>query len=70
PVLRVQFTVRGPLGALVPVERYFPALGYPKAQEALFLHYAGEAGPRDLKATAGYFLPLSRSVDMAGPSIV
>ncbi len=69
PVLRIQFTVRGPLGALVPVERYVPALGYPRAQEALLLHYARGSGPRDIKATAGYFLPLSRSADATEPSI-
>jgi hypothetical protein len=57
PVLRIEFTVRGHHGALIPVERYFPALSYPKAQEALFSHYVADR-PSLIKATAGYFLPL------------
>jgi hypothetical protein len=59
PVLRIEFTVRGVHGALVPVERYFAALSYPRAQEALFSHY-GSGSPSVIKATAGYFLPLTR----------
>jgi hypothetical protein len=62
PVLRIQFTTRGPLGAPVPVVRYFPALGYPRAQEALLSHFADVSHARDLSATAGYFLPLYESV--------
>lgn len=61
PVLRIQFTTRGPLGAPVPVVRYFPALMYPRAQEALLSHFAGVSNTRDLSATAGYFLPLYES---------
>ena len=58
PVLRIEFTTRGPLGAPVPVVRYFPALVYPRAQEALLSHFAGGSNARDLSVTAGYFLPL------------
>jgi hypothetical protein len=64
PVLRVQFTVRGLHGALVPVERFFPALSYPQAQEALLTHYGRGPGPLDVKATAGYFLPLTAAADV------
>jgi hypothetical protein len=63
PVVRVRFSARGVLGALVPVERYFAALSYPQAQAALFSHYAPGTRPADLQATAGYFLPLSRRED-------
>jgi hypothetical protein len=66
PVLRVKFSVHGPLGALVPVKRFFPALGYPKAQEALFSHYGAGKGPRDVRATAGYFLPVSQQGQTTG----
>jgi hypothetical protein len=59
PVLRVQFTVRGLHGALIPVERFFPALSYPQAQEALLTHYGRSVEAADVKATAGYFLPLT-----------
>ncbi len=68
PVLRVEFTTRGPLGAPLRVERYFHALGYPRAQEALLSHFAGKSGPRDLKATAGYFLVLQQPAFSAHPS--
>ncbi len=63
PVLRVQFLVRGLQGVLIPVERFFPALSYPKAQEALLTHYGRGTGPVDVKATAGYFLPFAAAED-------
>jgi hypothetical protein len=66
PVLRIEFSVRGQHGALIPVERYFPALSYPKAQEALFSHYTS-GSPSVIRATAGYFLPLTCEVSATRP---
>jgi hypothetical protein len=60
PVLRVRFEISGPLGSAQPVERFFHALTYPIAQEALFRHYPPTSGPISVRATAGYFLPLQQ----------
>src|SRR6266581_1217571 len=38
PVLRVSFERPGSNGVPVPVERFFPAETYPRAQEALLAH--------------------------------
>jgi hypothetical protein len=57
PVLRVQLEVPRGEGVSVPMERFFPAETYPKAQEALLSHYAGENRPRRVSATPGYFVP-------------
>jgi len=70
PVVRVRFSARGVLGALVPVERYFAALSYPQAQEALFAHYTPGTRPGDVRATAGYFLPLSMREGSLGDIVV
>jgi hypothetical protein len=59
PVVRLQFSVRGVHGSVVPVERFFAALTYPRAQEALLAHYSAANPPLGLRATAGYFLPLA-----------
>jgi hypothetical protein len=59
PVVRLQFSVRGAHGSVVPVERFFAALSYPRAQEALLSHFPAANPPLDLRATAGYFLPLA-----------
>ena len=62
PVLRVQFERPGPSGIPVPVERFFPAETYPKAQEALLSHFEGVSLFRDVVATAGYFVPDQRKL--------
>jgi hypothetical protein len=59
PVLRIRFSVQDSAGVAQPVERFFHALSYPVAQEALFRHYPIAGTPADLRATAGYFLPLA-----------
>ncbi len=57
PVLRVRLDLPGPKGVAVPVERFFPAETYPRAQEALLSHMpGGQQAP--MKATPGYFLPV------------
>jgi hypothetical protein len=56
PVLRVRLEVSGPAGAVVPVERYFPAETYPVAQEALLSHFEG-VQPARIVAVPGYFVP-------------
>jgi hypothetical protein len=56
PVLRVRLVLPGPYGVPVPVERFFPAETYPRAQEALLSHMpGGRSAP--VTATPGYFLP-------------
>ncbi len=56
PVLRVRLELPGPHGVPVPVERFFPAETYPRAQEALLSHMPG--GTRaPVIATPGYFVP-------------
>jgi hypothetical protein len=57
PVLRVQLEMLGPYGVPTPVERFFPAETYPRAQEALLSHFAGVSRPRRVLATPGYFVP-------------
>jgi hypothetical protein len=61
PVLRVRFSVRGDHGILMPVERFFAALNYPVAQEALLSHYQTDGYRVPTEATAGYFLPPTRA---------
>jgi hypothetical protein len=53
PVLRVQVELPGPFGIPVPVERFFPAETYPRAQEAWLGHFDGVKGTR-VRATPGY----------------
>ncbi len=65
PVLRVRFERPGPRGMLVPVERYFPAETYPRAQEALLAHYETEGPPRGVMATPGYFVGSERETRAA-----
>ncbi|MFI5184780.1 MAG: hypothetical protein ACHQNV_10290 [Vicinamibacteria bacterium] len=56
PVLRVRLEMPGPHGVPVPVERFFPAETYPRAQEALLSHMpGGRSAP--VTATPGYFVP-------------
>ena len=52
PVLRVRVEQPGPFGIPVPVERFFPAETYPRAQEAWLGHLEGTR--RRVVATAGY----------------
>ena len=57
PVLRLRFEKPGPQGAMVPVERFFPAETYPEAKAALLAHF----DPRcrwSVEATPGYFVPV------------
>jgi hypothetical protein len=56
PVLRVRFERPGPDGVPIPVERFFPAESYPRAQEALLAHYHGRLGHDSFVATPGYFV--------------
>jgi len=58
PVLRVQLDLPGPNGVHVPIERFFPAETYPRAQEALLSHMPG-GRDASVTATPGYFLPVS-----------
>ena len=58
PVLRVRLELAGPQGVAVPVERFFPAETYPRAQEALLSHIPG-GQQAAMTATPGYFLPIS-----------
>jgi hypothetical protein len=61
PVLRIRLELPGPYGVPVPVERFFPAETYPRAQEALLSHMpVGRGAP--MTATPGYFLPVERHV--------
>ena len=63
PVLRVRFDKPGPAGAVIPVERYFPAETYPQAKAALLGHF----NPRcrwNVEVTPGYFLASSDSADV------
>ncbi len=57
PVLRLRLRWPGPYGVATPVERYFPAETYPRAQEALLSHLPPGADLSDIHATAGYFVP-------------
>lgn len=57
PVLRVRLDLPGPQGVAMPVERFFPAETYPRAQEALLSHMPG-GYQAPMKATPGYFLPV------------
>ena len=69
PVLRVRFRVPGEHGILMPVERYFAALNYPAAQEALLAHYRTDGARVPVDATAGYFLPVKgRSMSALQPA--
>jgi hypothetical protein len=61
PVLRVRLELPGPHGVPVPVERFFPAETYPRAQEALLSHIPGGCGA-SVTATPGYFLPAERQL--------
>jgi hypothetical protein len=69
PVVRIRFMAEGLLGAPVPVERYFAALSYPQAQEALLAHYTRGQARLELVATAGYFLPTPRLTAQRAASI-
>ena len=53
PVLRVRVDLPGPFGIPVPVERFFPAETYPRAQEAWLGHLEGLPRQR-VVATPGY----------------
>jgi hypothetical protein len=53
PVLRVRIDLPGPFGIPVPVERFFPAETYPRAQEAWLGHFDGLRRQR-VVATPGY----------------
>jgi hypothetical protein len=57
PVLRVRIDLPGPHGVSVPVERYFPAETYPRAQEAWLGHLTAAVGPKRVVATPGYVVP-------------
>lgn len=57
PVLCLRLSWPGPHGVPTPVVRYFPAETYPQAQEALLSHFPQDAAARDVRATAGYFVP-------------
>lgn len=65
PVLRLRFEREGEEGVPVPVERFFPAETYPEASAALLSHYRG---PIRVKATPGYFVPLSLSQRLVRPA--
>jgi hypothetical protein len=56
PVVRLRLERPGPHGVPIPMERYFPAETYPRAQEALLSHFE-DAPCRVLAATPGYFVP-------------
>ena len=56
PVVRLRLERAGPQGVPIPMERYFPAETYPRAQEALLSHFE-DAPCRVLAATPGYFVP-------------
>lgn len=68
PVLRVQIELPGPHGFRVPVERFFPAETYPRAQEALLSHIPG-GGSAPVTATPGYFLPVERRAPVPAASV-
>lgn len=68
PVLRVHIDLPGPYGVPVPVERFFPAETYPRAQEALLSHIAG-AGSAPVIATPGYFVPAERRAPLPAASV-
>ena len=68
PVLRVRLELLGPHGISVPVERFFPAETYPRAQEALLSHMPGGRNA-SVTATPGYFLPSERSVPSPAASV-
>ena len=57
PVLRIHIDLLEPHGVPRPVERFFPAETYPRAQEALLSHFSGPSRPRRVVATPGYFVP-------------
>jgi hypothetical protein len=64
PVLRVRFTRPGPFETPTPVERYFPAETYPRAQEALLSHLPVGSDAWGFEATPGYFVPRSARPDL------
>jgi hypothetical protein len=64
PVVRLRLERASPHGVPIPMERYFPAETYPRAQEALLSHFE-DAPCRVLAATPGYFVP-SRAVGLRG----
>lgn len=68
PVLRVQIQLPGPYGVPVPVERFFPAETYPRAQEALLSHMPG-GGSAAVIATPGYFVPAERRASAPAASV-
>lgn len=57
PVVRLRLRWPGPYEVATPVERFFPAETYPRAQEALLSHLPAGADVRDVQTTAGYFVP-------------
>jgi hypothetical protein len=66
PVLRVRLALPGPKGVAVPVERFFPAETYPRAQEALLSHMPG-GQQASMTATPGYFLPAAQPEPSPAP---
>ncbi len=57
PVVRLRLRWPGRYDVATPVERFFPAETYPRAQQALLSHLPPGAGVGDLQTTAGYFVP-------------
>lgn len=68
PVVRLRLERPGPHGVPIPMERYFPAETYPRAQEALLSHFE-DAPCRVLGATPGYFVP-NHAVSRRGRPVV
>jgi hypothetical protein len=65
PVLCVRYEQPGPEGVPIPLERFFPAETYPKAQEALLAHFDNGSRPRRVEAIPGYFVPGGRQSAVA-----
>ncbi|MBN2369052.1 MAG: hypothetical protein JXO72_01025 [Vicinamibacteria bacterium] len=57
PVVRLRFETSDSLGMPTRIERFFPALHYPRVQEALFRHYPDLMVGADIRITPGYFVP-------------
>jgi hypothetical protein len=59
PVVRLRFETNDSQGLPIHIERFFPALHYPRVQEALLRHYPDLTSGRGYLVTPGYFVPRS-----------
>jgi hypothetical protein len=57
PVMRLRFETSDSQGLPTRIDRFFPALHYPRVQEALLRHYPNLTNGKAFMVTPGYFVP-------------